>query len=266
MTVETMKVWDAQILKNLQRATDIFEIELSCPFDSREFSPGQFVSLAPLHESSVMSRPFSVSGVHDNSFSILIKTVGKNTDLLSQMQKGEVKVWGPCGQRNPIFDLNYDAFWLVGGGIGIAPLVPFYKYFRAKEIECRTGGVKVFYGNHTDEEIVKDLFPSDTVAYSTDDGSFGYRGKVTELFLEAIENRKFKKITVVACGPSIMMKQIARICQYLGIPCWVIIEQPMACGTGLCLGCSVKMNSGMKRICKDGPVFPAQEVIWDELS
>ncbi|MBD3360151.1 MAG: hypothetical protein GF365_05625 [Candidatus Buchananbacteria bacterium] len=268
MTEEIMEVWSGEILKNLQRATDIFEVEISCPFDTKRFSPGQFVSIAPLAQESVMSRPFSISSVHDSSFSILIKTIGKNTDLLSEMQKEQIKVWGPCGKGNPITDLRFDELWLIGGGIGIAPLVFFNKVFSDYEKECRSGRgrVRVFYGSQSEEDLDFNLFPADSVEYSTDDGTFGSPGKITELFIKEIEMIRSKKITVVTCGPNIMMRQIARICKHRDVPCFVILEQPMACGTGICLGCSVKMKSGMKRICKDGPVFPAEEVIWDELT
>ncbi len=255
--------WEAEILRNVQMATDIFEIEMSCPFDAKKITPGQFVSLAPLAEDSSMSRPFSIAKTFNSSFSIILKVVGKNTDLLNGFKSGQkIKVWGPCGAKLPESFYDYDEFWLVGGGIGIAPLLFFEKVFWLRKKESL-----IFYGNKTAEDIVNlEPFNGRPAIIATDDGSEGFSGLITEIFLEAIEKENKRNLAVITCGPNIMMRQIARICKRQVLECYVILEKIMACGIGACLGCSIKTSQGMKRVCHDGPVFNSKEVFWNELS
>lgn len=261
-----MEYWSTKVLRNVQRATDIFEIEMTCPFDAKLFLPGQFICLAPLAEGSVMSRPFSIRKIftaHGNSFSILVKYVGENTDLITNLKKGdEIKVWGPCGQSLPESFFDFDKYWLIGGGIGIAPPLFFEHVLWLKKKE-----VRVLYGNKTAKEAIKlELCNNSPGLIATDDGSEGYSGFITDAFLEMVEKEPNKNTVVIACGPVPMMRQAFRISKEQGLTCYVILEKTFACGIGSCLGCSIKTTNGMKRVCHDGPIFDGKEILWDELS
>jgi len=263
-----VKVGWATIQGNKERAKKIFELILKPEdddFDVTEMEPGQFVCLVLLAAVSVMARPFSVSMISTShgTFSILYRVVGENTRLMSQLKiNDQIKFWGPLGQGLiPPEPDGYDEVWLVGGGIGIAPL----RFFEKVVAEYQEGIVRVFYGNKTKAEIVP-LYCQEVNEVATDDGSAGYHGLVTDLFIQNLITSRPEKLLVVTCGPIPMMKKVAAVCSQQKVDCYVILEKIMACGMGVCLGCSVKMKSGMKRICHDGPVFPAEEVIWDELA
>ncbi len=261
---ENIHIGFATICRNQKKTSHIFELVLKPEdnnFDVSEINPGQFICLAPLSPNSTMSRPFSIAMVSNsnNTFSILYKVVGENTKLLCKLKEGNrIKFWGPLGTGFiPPLDI-YDEIWLAGGGIGIAPL-----YFFEKVIsEYQEGRIRIFYGNRSKDEIISlDFLSKDNLQIATDDSSFGYRGFITGL-LESFAKASFgQKILVITCGPLAMMKKVAEIsCQY-NFDCRVILETVMACGMGSCLGCSIKTKSGQKRVCVEGPVFDAQEVI-----
>jgi dihydroorotate dehydrogenase electron transfer subunit len=100
---------------------------------------------------------------------------------------------------------------------------------------------------------------------ATDDGSAGFRGFIPEAMGPFLRASSRARIMVITCGPKIMMRKVAELCQKFGFDCYVILESVMACGIGVCLGCSVKMLSGQKRICHEGPIFNAKEVDWNAL-
>ncbi|MCX6740600.1 MAG: dihydroorotate dehydrogenase electron transfer subunit [Candidatus Parcubacteria bacterium] len=268
--METWKiqVGEAVVVSNILKAKDTWELELNLgnDLDVTAFLPGQFVCLAPLDPSSTMARPFSIASIStfNGTFSLLYKVIGKNTELMARLAVGEkVKFWGPLGQGFLPNTDEYDEVWLIGGGIGIAPLIFYEKVVS----EFQGGIVRVFYGNKTGAEIIPlDLYCQEPLIIVTDDGSIGCQGFVTDVVQAYMKVANEKKILVITCGPKVMMRKVADICQQAGQDCYVILETIMACGLGVCLGCSIKTSSGMKRICHDGPVFPAKEVIWDELS
>jgi dihydroorotate dehydrogenase electron transfer subunit len=268
----------AKVIKNAPITKDIWSLTLNPgpDFDVTEMSPGQFVCLS-LETDSVMARPFSIAGVsvEHNSFSLLYKVVGENTRLMSQLKSGQqVQFWGPLGAG---LECNIDEVWLVGGGIGIAPLLFLERALSQKGIIRR-----VFYGGKTVDDLVpiKNLRSKDDWFYlhqATEDGKEEYHGPVTDYFKETLWEEQPYKMVVITCGPNAMMKKVFEIYskyveekgdflvdhEFLG--CYVILEKVMACGIGVCLGCSIKTTKGIKRICHDGPIFKAEEVIWDEL-
>jgi len=258
----------ATVVSNQQLTHNIWELVLSPRdnFDVMEFLPGQFVCLEPLAQDSVMARPFSVAMTNNshNTFTIMYKVVGANTKLMSQLQKDDqIKFWGPLGKGFLPNSLDYNEVFLIGGGIGIAPLV----YYEKVVTTVQKGIARVFYGNRTKEEIIPITFSThERVEIATDDGSEGFNGLVTNLAISFIKANRQQNILVITCGPNIMMQKIAEICQEYKIECYVLLERIMACGIGQCLGCSIKTKSGMKKICQDGPVFQAEEVIWHELN
>jgi len=259
-------VRDAHVVNNRSLLHTIWEIVLEpTDFDVVDFMPGQFVCLEPLNKNSAMARPFSVSKIStfSNTFSLMYKVVGYNTDLLTTWHQGaRLKFWGPLGNGFIPDPQSYEEVWLIGGGMGIAPL----RFFEKVISEYQEGIAKVFYGAKSNGEIVELRLHSDyALSIATEDGSVGYHGLVTDLLNEKLLENDFQEILVITCGPKPMMQQVAEMCAATNTDCYVILERIMACGIGVCLGCSVKTTQGMKCICHDGPVFDAKEVMWDEL-
>jgi len=259
MEGKNIHVWQAEVLANRPRAVGIFELVLSCSF-AKEFGLGQFLCLEPLAPESVMARPFSVytRDLSKGTISLLVKVVGNNTRRLSQLVPGqEIKAWGPLGRTIRPRELSgYDKVFLVGGGVGIAALSLWQN-----EVFDLGISNEVFYGNKTGAEAVSDLgfIGRAPIHLATDDGSLGFHGLVTDLFAQKVIATE--KTLVLTCGPKKMMCRIAEICRQKNLGCWVSLERTMACGLGVCYGCSIETDSGgMQRICCEGPVFSAKEV------
>jgi len=265
MTEKKIDVNWAGVVSNQRLAKDIWEIVLDAgEVEVIDFNPGQFVCLEPLEKSSAMARPFSISRINalDNYFSLIYKVVGLNTKLLSLLSKGaKIKFWGPLG-NGLLPPLIYAENWLIGGGLGIAPLRFFERLISGNPDRI----AKVFYGAKSKDDIIQlGWRKEELLEVATEDGSVGYHGLVTDLLNQKILESHFQEILVITCGPKPMMKQVAELCTASKIDCYVILERIMACGIGACLGCSIKTTKGMKRVCHDGPVFKAEEVIWDEI-
>lgn len=250
-------------------------LELSVPFLFKEAAPGQFLHIRVEDSCDpLLRRPLSV---HDSCFlragktgtvKILYGVVGKGTELLSGKKSGNViDCLGPFGTG---FDLGkivaFKNIFIVAGGIGVAPL-----FFLAKQITAhlRTGQkIIVLIGAKTKEDILREKeFKSlgCRVYAATEDGSRGFKGRVTELlknFLPLPANHGLA--TICACGPKPMLAAAAEIARKHEISAQVSLEEFMGCGIGACLGCVIKTRSGYKRICHDGPVFDAQEIEWKE--
>lgn len=215
--------------------------------------PGQFLHIRiDSRLDIILRRPFSVFNCDRENVSILYEVVGKGTSVLSRKRIGEVlNILGPLGNGFSIpFDIKNVA--LIGGGIGIAPL-----FLLAKELKEKGIGIEVFIGAKSKTGILcvedfKRIGIEPQIA--TDDGSYGYKGFVTELFRASLEARDY----IYACGPNEMLKELARF----ALNGEVSLDTQMGCGMGVCLGCVVKTKTGYKRVCKDGPVFRIDEVMW----
>ena len=211
--------------------------------------PGQFVQLRL--PDLYLRRPFSVCDRDADSFTILFEMVGKGTEKLRAMKTGdELDVLTGLGNG---FDLNAggDMPLLIGGGTGLSPL-----YWLAKELMKQQKQPIALLGFNT----VSDVFYEDAfrtlgveTVVSTVDGSYGMKGFVTEAM-----NREHSGF--YACGPEAMMKAV---CACTDKPGQLSLDKRMGCGFGACMGCTVKTNNGLKRICKDGPVLSSGEVIWE---
>lgn len=256
----------AEILDHRQVAEGIFLLEMSAPEIADKALPGQFVHircndlLDPL-----LRRPFGVSIIHNNTISIVYEVRGRGTRFLSGLRVGDnLDVLGPLGNGFQISGLDSgNRAVLVGGGIGAAPLVALAKELENKGLEK----VIVLLG-----AVSKDkLFPEKIFAaagaeilVATDDGSYGHRGLVTELLPQAIDHQNDRTV-VFACGPWGMMKAVAAYCSSKSVLCQLSMEAMMACGVGACQGCAIKVaGAGYSRVCKEGPVYDAREVVWDE--
>ena len=162
---------------------------------------------------------------------------------------------GPLGNGFPLQDAEGKTVLLMGGGIGIPPLVETGKQIR--------GNVITIAGYRDELFLTEEMKENGELYIATEDGSAGTKGNV----MDAIRENALKADVIFACGPTPMLRAIKAYAEENGIPCWISMEEKMACGVGACLACVCKSKEvdhhshvHNKRICKDGPVFPASEV------
>ncbi len=250
------------LLATERLSASYFRLVLSAPQIAAQAQPGQFVMVACATTlDPLLRRPFSIHRCPgDGSLHLLIKIVGKGSQLLSELKPGTtLDLLGPLGKGfAPQPELPTV---LVGGGVGIAPLLFLVEHsnLRAASQTPPT----VFLGAQTAADIqqLADEFGQlgCQVVVATDDGSLGHHGLVTEPLQTVLH--QFRKAYV--CGPTPMMAATAALCKSAGIACEVSLEAHMACGLGACLGCTVHAaDGGYRHVCKHGPVMPAGEVAW----
>ena len=200
----------------------------------------------------LLPRPMAVFRGGPDALEFRFKVVGPGTALLSKLREGEaLGVLGPLGNG---FSIPDRAATLVGGGTGIASL-----YELAREAPA---GTRVLLGGRSRRELLAleefRALPVE-VEFSTDDGSLGHTGLVTDLLQPEPDS------WVLACGPTPMMRRAAEIAAAAGARCRVSLENTMACGFGICLGCAVPLDCGFRYVCTHGPVFDAARLDWDGL-
>jgi len=226
----------------------------------------------------LLRRPLSISEIDrgQETITIYYRVKGKGTTGLSRVKLGDrINAIGPLGTGFALPQVG-EELWLVAGGIGIFPL-----YALAEEAQCQGIPLKLYWGGENvsfleSAGVEKWQQLKLETSLTTMDGSRGERGLITgPLFRDLTDFKDFtskndKKIKIAACGPTPMLKAVADFCKEQGIPCEVSLEERMACGVGACLGCSCvlqRADGSLKRgrVCKDGPVFAGEEVVWDEL-
>ncbi len=260
---------DAEIIFNKKIALQTFLMGLRSETIAASAKPGQFVMIrVGPGVDPLLRRPFSISGIqNDDIFLVLYKIVGRGTILISQKTKGErLSVLGPLGQGFEIPGENQMPL-LIAGGIGVAPL-----FFLAWALKRRRFQLMTGFGS------LNEVISVDTVnnlpiqqSISTDDGTDGHAGPVTDLLAMYLEQYAVKEeaLNLYVCGPLPMLKRVANMALENHIPCHVSIEAAMACGLGACQGCAIKATSQEGRdywhVCKDGPVFPAHAIDWNIL-
>jgi len=236
-----------------------FRVRIEAPDIPNITKPGQFYQIKVSQGyDPLLPRPFSVHKIHPDGVSFLIEVVGRGTGMLAQKRVGDsLHVIGPYG--NGFYtDFKHLKVALLGGGMGIAPLVGLLPKLCEHE-------VFVFIGARCEDELlcIEEFREADAEVFiATDDGSRGYKGFVSELFEEELDN--LGDVEVVACGPEDMMKRVAEIALARGLPCQLSLTAYMACGFGGCFGCVVPGKEGFVRVCKEGPVFRAEEIRWEE--
>jgi len=221
-----------------------------------EANAGQFLHIK-CGEARLLRRPVSICSVRGSVFEFVFEVKGEGTRWLSKCEAGQIlDIVGPLGNG---FSIPEGKIITIGGGIGTPPML-----FAA---ESATGKVTAVIGfRNINRILLKDEFAEvcDEVYITTDDGSFGLRGPVTTPLPELLESGGYS--AVLACGPRAMLSAVAVLCKQYGVPCQVSLEERMGCGVGACLVCACATASGgierMSRVCKDGPVFDAGEVIW----
>ncbi|MCI7473734.1 MAG: dihydroorotate dehydrogenase electron transfer subunit [Clostridiales bacterium] len=237
-----------------------FTLEVGDMVKKEGLMAGQFLHIA-CGEGLLLRRPISVCMVqedepHDTA-RVVFEVRGEGTKWLAQRQVGDkVNVLGPLG--NGFTVTPNDRLLLVGGGIGVPPLLG-QAAFTARNSTAVLG-----FRSADRAMLVEDYRDyCEAVYLCSDDGSLGRHGFVDAQLKDILE--KDKNFTaVLACGPKPMLKNVAKVAAEYGVPCQVSLEERMACGVGACLGCAVQMADGtMKHVCKDGPVFDAKEVDWN---
>jgi len=268
------KVDTGTIRFNTQITGEYRLMGLTVPAPFQESLPGQFVMLRiPGRDVPLLGRPFSIYSRYndhdDTVIEILYCVVGKGTELFSRMTTGEeVNLLGPLGQPFAI-DPGLRHVILVAGGIGVAPLSFLAEHYGTAcagsdiDITCYFGAKNGdgLIGLDRLERICSDI------RTSTDDGSAGYHGLVTDLFDREVASCTDDTM-VYACGPHQMMRSLAVLMERHPCRCQVSVEERMACGFGTCLGCTVvtRTPSGetqFARACKEGPVFDIGSIVWE---
>lgn len=230
-----------------------FSLVLQHPEQLPEIEPGQFVEIdVPGNKQVMLRRPISIHDVdtENNTLTLLVQVVGKGTRTLAALSVGDkLNLVYPLGHG---FSLEGKNILLVGGGAGIAPLLHLSKCFASKGIRPT-----ILLGGRTASliPVQKEFEPYGTVGFATEDGSLGEKGMVTQhsLFTSTYDR-------IYTCGPTPMMKAVARFAMQNNIECEVSLENMMACGIGACLCCVVDSDEGHKCVCKEGPVFNAKRL------
>ena len=273
----------APVAENVRLARDTYRIRFSCPKIAGKILPGQFIMmrLAGCND-PILGRPLALYDIVDgpggepDGLDIVYLVVGKMTRRLAKLEPGaKLEIWGPLGNGFPAQQTEH--LVMVAGGIGQTPFLALareylglHRYGYPPRSVPKAKKVTLCYGVRSAEylagaEDFKRLGVD--LRLSTDDGSLGHQGLVTELIEPALKTSA-DPCRLVCCGPEPMLKAAAEIAKRLNVPCQVSLETPMACGMGICFSCAAKIRDGKggwdyRRTCVEGPVFNAADVEFD---
>ena len=247
----------AKVVRQQQIDEGIFDMELSFPKGAALAKPGQFIAMYCNDKSKLLPRPISICGINkeEGTLRVVYRVAGEGTKEFSEMKEGDtLEVMGPLGNG---FALKEEKAIIIGGGIGIPPMLELAKQLNVEKT--------VVLGYRT-STFLKDEFEAVCdVKVATEDGSQGAKGTV----IDAIEKYGVEGKVIYACGPMPMLKALAVYAEEHGMEAQISLEERRACGIGACLGCICKTkekdhhtNVNNTRICKDGPVFDAKEVVF----
>ena len=292
--LENKRIGNSSLLKT--QRDKYYKMRFSCDGFSSA-SPGQFVMIRVNNSyDPFLRRPMSIYRIDKKKkiVEILYQVVGKGTNIMSELKKGdEIDVLGPLGRGFWIPEEIENVF-IIAGGIGIAPMIALSEKLRITNYELR---ITVFIGGKTKNDI---LYKEDfkkigaKVYIATEDGSIGKKGTCVDIFKKWTTNLQssifnLQSSIIFACGPQGMLKAVASIAKDKNMACQVSLDKRMACGTGACLGCVVRVSgqwsvvSGQKNkkddastlntqhstlykcVCTDGPVFDAEEINWESI-
>lgn len=251
----------AKVISQEMIAADIFSmwIETKAAVTA---APGQFISVYTNEGSKLLPRPISICEIDRETgrLRIVYRVTGENTGTwqFSRLTQGDtISLIGPLGNGFPLDKASGKRAFLIGGGIGVPPILEL-----AKQLSCAEKQIVVGYRN--DQTFLREQFEENGKLYiSTEDGSVGTKGNI----MNAISENHLEADIIYACGPTPMLRAIKNYAEERGIECYISLEERMACGIGACLACTCKSkekdhhtNVHNKRICKDGPVFLSTEV------
>lgn len=268
----------AKVVEQERMARDTFRLRIECPEIAAQIVPGQFFMIRAFGETDpLLGRPFALYDTYEENgqpagidFGYVV--IGKLTSLMSRWTPGtNVEIWGPLGNGFPAPDGGH--LMMVAGGIGQTPFLAVSRealgtkrYGKPDQRRVqRPSKLTLCYGVRSKEYLAGvDEFQMEglDVRISTDDGSHGHHGFVTDLLKESLSSES-RPDRVYCCGPEPMMHATAKICAQHNVRCWLSLESPMACGFGICFSCVVPVKTpdgewDYRRSCVEGPVFEAE--------
>ena len=258
-----------EVISNEEVAQDHYLLYCTCPEIAENALPGQFVHVLISGDSGILlRRPFTIYSTHDTQISMLYQITGEGTAALAQMRSGApIQVLGPLGNAFHI-PPRIEAAILVGGGAGIASLMLLAA--ELKKAGVRTLGL-VGAINRVRLLSVSDLRRIDVETHiATDDGSVGHHGFVTDILCDILERpqmHSFRNPRIYACGPHAMLNAVTKMVLSHNAPAQLAMENRMGCALGVCLGCVCRVRTGTgeveyQRVCTEGPVFDAEDIVW----
>lgn len=273
-----------RVLENVRLARDTYRVRFHCPEIARRIVPGQFLMLRLADcNDPLLGRPLALYDTvladgdrgEPVGLDVVYLVLGKMTSRLARLVAGqELEVWGPLG--NGFSPQQTEQLIMVAGGIGQTPFPALARehlglrtYGDPPRAVQRVARVTLCYGARNRDYLagVDDFERLGVdVRMSTDDGSAGHHGLVTDLLAQTLTEAK-GPVRVVCCGPEPMMAAVARMTAERGVPCQVSLETPMACGIGICFSCVAKVRDAdgawdYKRTCVEGPIFAAEQIEW----
>lgn len=249
-----------EVISNTGLNSDHHLLKLKPPQKFETIHPGQFVNvLVDQSQNVFLRRPYSIHAVdyEYGTFDILVRALGEGSKCLSKKQAGErLSVIFPLGNGFTLPQSGENVL-LVGGGCGVAPL-----FYLAQVLKQQSNEISIVLGARSSKDLVEFEKYSrfGTVYATTEDGSYGEKGYVTNHSVFDVELSRFSRI--YTCGPEPMMKAVAAKAREKGIFCEVSLENTMACGFGVCLCCVTDTINGHKCVCTDGPVFNINTLKW----
>jgi dihydroorotate dehydrogenase electron transfer subunit len=271
-----MKQLKVKISENVKIASGVYRMRILSSYLAGSGKPGQFVEVRCSDRNDpLLRRPFSCHRIFTLGIELLYKVVGNGTEALACKKRGDtLDIIGPLGNG---FDIKRTSnnerrtTILVAGGIGVAPLLALAEQLA----HSAKGKIYVLIGAKTKSHLLceKEFKKVGAeISTATEDGSKGNKGFVTGLLTDFLRNTNDeRRTTIYACGPNAMLKEVARLAAINKVPCQVSLEERMACGVGVCLGCPVKVKTHnaqrithyeYKMVCRDGPVFDASQIAW----
>ena len=254
------------VASNVEVMPGIHLMWIEAPDIAVAAQPGQFITVRC--GDFTLRRPFSIHQVSSREIALLFKVTGKGTLCLSQQQTGDrIDILGPLGRG---FSIEPGArnLLLVAGGIGIAPLVFLMQYAVSQH------QITLIHGASTAAQLYTERSQPTAISYQvaqfvpvTEDGSMGKKGMATDILPDFLDRAD----QVYACGPADMYKAMAEMSSRAKPSnlklrkCQVSLEVRMGCGFGACYGCTINTKKGLKQVCRDGPVFELDDIIWQEV-
>lgn len=277
-----MKIFDAKITYCEKVATDSFLLGFRSGYIRRLAKPGQFLNIL-INESLQLRRPLSIHRIKGNTVLVLFRVRGQGTGILSRKKKGEtINILGPLGKgfsysgfdtgiktdiktkKGRVWSANNSLHIFLAGGMGAAPLL--FAAEHLKKISSPKPRGAFLLGTRTKKEIVceKEFKKLGFQTFvSTEDGSRGFKGQATDLLRKYLKDNKLGgySLNIYACGPVQMLKNLKKV-PLKNAYIQASLENFMGCGIGACCACTVKTKQGLKKVCKDGPVFNIKDLLF----
>jgi len=257
----------AKVISNEQISDGFYQTVLHAPEISSHSHPGQFVNILPTSNwSHVMRRPMSIASQGNDEISVIYKVIGDGTSIMADWKTGEmVDIIGPLGNIWAGYETTFPI--LIGGGVGIAPIFNLYNLLKEHQIEH----ILIMGARDKNEHFLKQD-KRNQIFLSTDDGSMGIAGNVVDALSSIFPNGDYPSgCKIFSCGPPMMMESIRNYSLQNGLECDLALETIMACGFGICQGCTVEKKAATTDkhsyrnkfvlACMDGPIFNAEKIV-----